>query len=144
MSRAFWRWFENTLFRGENRMDKRLVELIGQMAVNDALGVPEAEDAHLEAKALCEASGFDWLAIVRWLADNREKISNIVKEATELFQSFPRPAVAAGEASPEAFDPVVIITLITTLMPLIQQMLANWRQRRNPTPAPTPTPTPTV
>jgi hypothetical protein len=127
-------------------MDTRIVQTIAQMAAEDYLSLPCASpDAVEERRAAVEAAGLDWLATLRWLAENREKIFAMVKEATDLFQSFPRPKGAA-EASPDlpagkagAIDPVTIITLITTLAPLIEQLIAAFRKRRNP-PQPGPGP----
>ena len=45
-------------------------------------------------------------------------------------------AVAAEDTA--GIDPVTIVTLITTLLPLIRKALDFWKQRRNPKPAPTP------
>lgn len=128
-------------------MDTRIVETIAQMALDDYLALPGATpEAVEERRAAVEAAGLDWLATLRWLAQNRERIFALAKEAWDLIQTFPKPNSAASAttgaaAGPEAVDPVTIITLITTLAPMIEKLLTAIRNRRSP-PQPQPQPGP--
>jgi hypothetical protein len=66
-------------------------------------------------------------------------INRALPEATEAREAVDSDLLAAIAECPEGVDPVTIVTLITTLLPLIKQGLAWWKQRRNQAaPAPGP------
>lgn len=121
-------------------MSEEVIRIVGELAVEQELGLPCAatEDSR---RAICEAAGFDWLAILKWLADNRDNIRTLIDQATVLVRTFPKPqsaveAAAATQPGPEAIDPATIILLITTLAPMLAKMIEGFRGRRNPTPTP--------
>ena len=123
-------------------MESRIVETIGRIAVEECLAAPcSSPDVVEDRRAAVEAAGLDWLAMLRWIAENRQRIVELAQEAWTLIQTFPRPkTVATEEPRPQAIDAAAIVTLITALAPVIEKLLAAIRQRKNIQPGPQPGP----
>jgi hypothetical protein len=100
------------------------------MARNIAAVTPWAFDDTIVAAAISiTEKPVVWNLLALWIS---RQIPGVPEAAPEL-------EAAIAEAVP-GIDPVTIIALITTLLPLIQGMLAWWKQRRaQPAPVPTPT-----
>jgi hypothetical protein len=76
--------------------------------------------------------------MLRWIAENRQRIVALAQEAWTLVQTFPRPKTAAEEPQPQAIDAATLVALITALAPVIEKLLAAIRQRKQPQPGPGP------